>query len=237
MEDLFKKRYKAREEEYEQFREIVTVFSSVSNEAPDEFKHVCQTLGEQLSKENYKISYGGSPNGCNKWLIDGVVASKKGDVRAVKYSAWGVNHRVENPTEELRAEIVKTEGPDLFMRMTELRRDAMACVVLPGGTSTMEELWNAVEGAAEFKPIPVVILNLNGFYDPVKDQMDRMADYFYWPRYKKYVLFAESVPEVIRILNTLRYMKYLEMEQKPYKINAKRQSRRIKKRKVQTRRR
>jgi predicted Rossmann-fold nucleotide-binding protein len=225
MDKVFETRYQHREKEYELNREIVTVFSSVSNEAPSEFKKACRDLGEQLSKENYKISYGGSQKGCSKWLIDGVEKSGKGDVRAVKYAAWPINDRVQNPKNGMRGEVVKTGGPDLFMRMTELRRDAMACVVLPGGASTMEEMWNAIVASAEFKPLPVILVNINGFFDPAKEQMKSMANYFYWPRYQKYVLFASSIPETIQLLNAIRYLNRLDKEQEPYMINARRMAR------------
>ncbi len=220
MDKIFKKRYETRKREYSDYREVIAVFSSVSNEAPSKFRKTCVTLGRALAENDYKMSYGGSRNGCSRWLLNGAVSSGKADVRAVKYTDWPVNKRMEHPPKGLRSEIVQTGGPDLFMRMAELKRDAMACVVLPGGPATLEEMWNAIGGVAEFGPLPVIILNIDGFYDSAKKQMEVMADYFYWPKYNKYVMFAKDVDEVIQLLNTMRYLKIIQRGKAPYKSNA-----------------
>jgi predicted Rossmann-fold nucleotide-binding protein len=222
MEKVYEKRYIKREEEYKQHREVIAVFSSVSNETPKKFKKTCAELGEELSKHDYKISYGASVNGCNKWLLNGAEKTKKGDIRAVGYSSWAVNKRIAEPPSGMKTELIKTDGPNLMMRIAELKRDAMACVVLPGGPATLEEMWSAIGGVAEFEPRPVIILNIDGFYDSTKAQMNKMADYFYWPKYKRYVIFAKDVEEVIEILNTMRYVKIIQRGEKPYRIDSKR---------------
>lgn len=220
MEKKYETRLEARKKEYEKYREAVAVFSSVSNEAPTKFKKLCRDLGYKLAKNNYKMSYGGSRSGCSRWLVDGAEKSCQGDIRAVKYTDWPVNERMENPPEGMRTEIVQTGGPDLFMRMAELKRDALACIVLPGGPATLEEMWNAIGGVAEFGPLPVIIINIDGFYDSAKKQMEVMADYFYWPKYNKYVIFVSDVDEAIQHLNTMRYLKTIQKGKQPYRINA-----------------
>lgn len=222
MNRVFQKRYTSRKQEYTKFREIVAVFSSVSNEAPAKFRRTCVELGEALAENDYKMSYGGSRNGCSKWLVNGAEKTGKGDIRAVKYTDWMVNERMNHPPKGMKTQVVQTGGPDLFMRMAELKRDAMACVVLPGGPATLEEMWNAIGGVAEFGPLPVIILNVDGFYDSAKEQMKVMSDYFYWPKYNKYVLFAKDVNETIQLLNTMRYLKTIQRGKTPYKINARR---------------
>jgi predicted Rossmann-fold nucleotide-binding protein len=225
MDKVFEKRYDERKKEYDTHREVITVFSSASNEAPIKFKKLCRELGYKLAKNEYKMSYGGSRNGCGRWLVDGAEKSGKGNIRAVKYSDWPVNDRMENPPKGMRTEIVQTGGPDLFMRMAELKKDALACIVLPGGPATLEEMWNAIGGVAEFGPLPVIIVNIDKFYESAKEQMEKMADYFYWPKYNKYVVFVDNVDEAIQHLNTMRYLKIIQRGKKPYIINAKRGTR------------
>lgn len=225
MNKLLEKRYEARKMEYETNREIVAVFSSVSNEAPLKFKKMCKELGFKLAKNNYKMSYGGSRNGCSRWLVDGAEMSGKGNIRAVKYTDWPVNERMESPPEGMKTEIVKTGGPDLFMRMAELKRDALACIVLPGGPATLEEMWNAIGGVAEFGPLPVILVNIDNFFDSTKKQIEQMADYFFWPKYNNYVIYVSNIDEAIQHLNTMRYMKIIQRGKQPYLINAKRQER------------
>jgi predicted Rossmann-fold nucleotide-binding protein len=228
MEQLYKKRYQKRKEEYSKYREIVAVFSSVSNETPRKFRNLCYELGKELSKNDYKISYGASPNGCNKWLMDGAEQTRKGNIRAVSFRAWRVNERIENPPEGMKTELVQTKGDDLHNRITELKKDALACVVLPGGPATFEELWNAVVGVAELNSIPVIILNIDGFFNHTKAQMDVMSDYFYWPKYNRYVIFADTLDEVINLLNTMRYYKIVKKGETPYRYNVTRRNRQSK---------
>lgn len=225
MEKVFKRRYETRKKEYTKYREIVTVFSSVSNEAPKKFKKACFDLGEMLSENDYKISYGGSRGGCNRWLVDGAEKTHKGDIRAVAYSSWAVNKRMEHPPKGMVTEVIHTDGPNLMLRIAELKKDALACVVLPGGPATLEEMWNAIGGVAEFAPIPVIIVNIDGFYDEQKKQMEKMSDYFYWPKYNKYVLFVDSIKEVIETLNTFRYLKIIQRGEAPYKVDEMRSKR------------
>jgi len=222
MEKKFEKNYQARIKEGELNREIVAVFSSVSPEAPSSFKNMCSELGYALAKNNFKMSYGGSRTGCSKWLVDGAEKAGSGDIRAVKYSDWPVNERMADPPKGMRTEIVQTAGPDLFMRIAELKRNALACIVLPGGPATLEELWNSIVGVAELGALPIILLNIDNFFEPTKEQMKKMADYFYWPKYNNYVIYVSTVEEAIQQLNTLRYMKYIKNRDKPYNVNIKR---------------
>ena len=69
------RKYNKRKDEYNKDRHIVTIFSSLSNEAPKRFKDLCYSLGKSLSENNYKISYGAATDGCSSWIVDGAVQS------------------------------------------------------------------------------------------------------------------------------------------------------------------
>jgi len=187
-------------------KHIVTIFSSLSNEAPKNFKSLCYTLGKSLSENNYKISYGAATSGCSTWIVDGAVKSRKGNIRAVKYALWPIDKRMYKPPTGLTTEIINTTGEEVGERTIQLKKDATAIVVLAGGPNTMEELWNSVTGVAELNAIPVIILDPDGFFDGTIKQIKKMANYFYWPKYERYVLRAKSVEEVIHILEGIRYV-------------------------------
>ena len=213
------RKYNKRKNEYDKHRHIVTIFSSLSNEAPKRFKKLCYSLGKSLSENNYKISYGAATDGCSSWIVDGAVKSHKGDFRAVKYALWPINKRMYKPPSGLTTEIVETTGEEVGERTIQLKKDATAIVVLAGGPNTMEELWNSVTGVAELNAIPVIILDSDGFFDGTLQQIEKMAKYFYWPKYERYVLRAKSVEEVIHILEGIRYTKNLKKDRSPVKTN------------------
>lgn len=199
------RKYLKRKQDFLKARQIVTVYSSVSEEAPAPFQRLCYSLGKALSDNNYKISYGSATKGCSKWILDGVEKTHKGNVRAVKYSQWPIDERMYTPPAGMKTEIVETSGEELGDRIKELKRGAMAIVVVAGGPATMEELWNAVTGVAEINAIPVIVLDTDGFFDGTIRQIEKMAKYFYWPKYERYILRASSVEELVHILEGIRY--------------------------------
>lgn len=190
----------------------VTIFSSVSNETPTEFKNLCSDLGFRLSKHGFKISYGSSPNGCNKWLVDGAEKAPLSNFRAVGYQEWAIDERMEKPPKNMKTEIVMTKGNDLHERITELKKNSIAVVCLPGGPATLEELWNSIVGVAELNPIPVIIFNINNFYDDTIRQINKMAEYFYWPKYKNYIIEVKTIDELIPILDAFNYLNKMKID-------------------------
>ena len=107
-----------------------------------------------------------------------------------------------------------TKGTTLTKRITELKKNALAVVVLPGGPATQEELWNAIVGVAEggklLTTIPTILVNIDGFYNDTIQQLDIMAKYFYWPKYKNYIMAVSNMDELMSKLDSLRYMKKIK---------------------------
>ena len=67
--------------------------------------------------------------------------------------------------------------PDMHARQQEMARLSDAAIVLPGGCGTMAELMELVT----WKQLglylkPIVILNLDGFFDPLLEQLSRAAE-------------------------------------------------------------
>jgi len=65
-------------------------------------------------------------------------------------------------------------GNDLQERKRMLVKDADALVVLPGGTGTFDELWEmACARQIGFVNMPIVCVNVDGFYDPFLEMLER----------------------------------------------------------------
>jgi len=72
------------------------------------------------------------------------------------------------------AEILVADGEDLYERKRMLARGADAIVVLPGGTGTFDELWEmACSLSLGFVNIPIVCVNIDGYYDPFAEMLQR----------------------------------------------------------------
>lgn len=68
-------------------------------------------------------------------------------------------------------------GPDLQERKKLLVKDADALVVLPGGPGTWDELWEMACGRnIGLHNIPICLVNINGYYDPFMQILQRAYD-------------------------------------------------------------
>jgi len=74
-------------------------------------------------------------------------------------------------------ELLVAEGEDLQQRKKMLVDGADAIVVLPGGTGTFDELWEmAASRSVGFIDLPIVCVNVDGYYDSFVTMLQRAYD-------------------------------------------------------------
>ncbi len=148
-------------------------------------------LGEELARRGLAIVYGGTSNGSMRRLADAAL------------SAGG---RVIGVLPQLMDE-VKWAHP----RLTELRLvnslherkrvmlDASdAVVALPGGCGTFEELFEAITWkrlGLHLKPI--VLVNINGFFDPCVELLSRCVDEHFLDERHRAMWSVVAQPEAV----------------------------------------
>lgn len=93
---------------------------------------------------------------------------------------------------------------DMSSRKQKIISMSDAILVLAGSTGTMDELFEALADkklGLIWKPI--VVLNTNGFYTPLKEQLERMAkEGFMTEKHLRAVYFAENAKEAFeRLIN------------------------------------
>ena len=128
--------------------------------APDpSYAELAQHVGETLARRGIGIVYGGGRLGLMGILANAALAVG-GEVIGVIPEAL-VNAELAH-VGLTRLEIVQTMH-ERKARFTEL---SDGFVTLPGGTGTMDELWEAMSWAQlGYHAMPVGVLNHNGFYD------------------------------------------------------------------------
>jgi len=73
-------------------------------------------------------------------------------------------------------ELIYTD--DMRSRKAQMDQRADAFVILPGGFGTMEEMFEILVGRVlGYHNKPIVILNVQGFYDPLIELMDHMYEH------------------------------------------------------------
>ncbi len=175
----------------------VAVFCASSTKCHSDYLNGAEQLGKLLAKDGFVILYGGGKIGVMGRLADGAI-SLGGKVTGVipRFMIdleWG-----HQGCTELRIVDGMSERVQTFMK------EADAFVILPGGSGTFDELFQALS----WKRLglltgPIVIVNLRGYFDPCLELLDRsIRERFMDPRHRKMWSVVESVDQVPEALRT-----------------------------------
>src|SRR4051812_17767230 len=150
--------------------DTVCVYCSSSDRTPAVYLDAAARLGHTLAAAGIAIVYGGSSLGSMGRMATAALAAG-GKVtgvlpRFMDELEWG-----NRALTELR--IVD----DMHERKRLMLELSCAVIALPGGCGTLEELFEAIT----WKRLglyfgPIVLVNVNGFYDPCIDLLNRTVD-------------------------------------------------------------
>ena len=101
----------------------------------------------------------------------------------------------------------------MHVRKVEMYKRAEGTIVLPGGFGTLDELFEMLTLAQlEQHPHPIGIYNVNGYFDYLGQQLDRMVEEQFLKPFHRNMLFSESDPRVL--LQKMRNYEYVIAEGK-----------------------
>jgi uncharacterized protein (TIGR00730 family) len=170
----------------------IAVFCASANGNHVAYKAAAEELGRALATRNIGLIYGGA---------------KVGLMLAVAEAALAANGRVIGIIPEVLVDLeVAHRGlTELHVTSTMHTRKALigeksdAFIALPGGFGTFEELfevlaWHTLKIHAK----PVVLLNINGFYDQLISFLDHcVAEGMLKPKSREVLLVANSVEDAL----------------------------------------
>jgi uncharacterized protein (TIGR00730 family) len=137
------------------------VYCASSALAPPHFGDAAYELGRILAKKGITIVYGGGGKGSMGSLADGAL-SENGEIIGV-IPRFMMEREWAHPA--VRTMHLTETMAERKMKMVEL---ADGVVALPGGSGTFEELLEVITLKRLGKFLhPVVIVNQDGFYDPL----------------------------------------------------------------------
>ena len=197
-----------------QIKTVVVFCGSKFGFSP-EYRRDAEEMGALLGQNGFDLVYGGGTSGLmgavskaaleNGSKVTGVITGAFR--KAAYYSAL-------DGAEE---SVVRT----LPSRKARMLEQADACIILAGGIGTQDEQWEAaalidmqIAGKSRAFLKPVIVLNTNGIYDPLKVQMRQLIrEGFIHPGREKLIRSVDTPAEVIQKLKTWNGEGVLRAEQ------------------------
>ena len=175
----------------------VTVYCASSEAIPRSYHDLARVLGDRLARGGWEIVFGGVATGLMGTLGRAALAAG-GRVQSVilrQFVEMGIG--LEGVT---LLEVVE----DLRPRKARMEELSHACIALPGGFGTMEELLEIiVRKQLGFYSKPIVILNHLGYYDPLLQLFERAyQESFVDPSGRDLYRVAETADEAMALIGS-----------------------------------
>ena len=183
--------------------DTITVFSGLSRDNSVKGFSDCKRVGEIIAEKGYKMVCAGASIGCQNELIEGA-QEKGGKVIAVTVPMFA--HEL---SESLKKDAIISSGGDLSERKVIMKKATeFGYIILPGGPGTLDELCEVFAEKSENinngGKKRLIIVNTDGFYEPIKTQIQIMRDTFKWPHYGKGVDIIEDPEQLKKLIPNIK---------------------------------
>ena len=170
----------------------VAVFCGSSLGFNEVYKNEAIKLGDYFAENNIGLVYGGGKIGMMGVLADAIL-KKNGKVIGVIPGL--LRHEEVAHTEITEMIVTKT----MSKRKVKISRLVDGYIGLPGGFGTLDEIFEALTlGQLGIEQKPVGILNTNGFFDPLIQQLEVMVTEGYLKQSNKEMLMvSDSIDDLI----------------------------------------
>ncbi|MDR1718891.1 MAG: TIGR00730 family Rossman fold protein [Dysgonamonadaceae bacterium] len=167
----------------------ITIYGSSSSTIDSEYMAAAKRLGELLALHNIDCINGGGRFGVMAAVTEGVL-SQGGKVTGIIPQFMIDNGWLNDSLTEL---IITA---DMHQRKQLMAQKADACIALPGGIGTLEELLEVMAWKQlELYRHPIVILNTNGFYDPLFAMLKKAESEHFMRHERKDLWTVAATPE------------------------------------------
>lgn len=151
-----------------------------------------EKLATEFVKATIDVVYGGGAVGLMGKLADTIIANG-GKIK-------GIMPKFMNEVEWAHKQVVDFEFTDtMHERKAKFLEGIDGLVTLPGGSGTLEELLEAItlKRLGQFTK-PIIILNTNGFYDPLRAMLEKcVSENFMHEKHLGMWSFVDHPEEVI----------------------------------------
>jgi uncharacterized protein (TIGR00730 family) len=170
-----------------------------------------KSLGRILAENGVRLIYGGGSVGLMGAIADAVLESGGEITGIIPEFLMNREHMLLRAQERIVTR-------DMHERKRIMFERADAFVALPGGVGTLEELVEQITWAQLGRhKKPILIANIDGFWDPLCVLLDRMREtLFIRPGFTVDVLVADRVEDILpKLIEAARLVSDAEMEMTP----------------------
>jgi uncharacterized protein (TIGR00730 family) len=171
----------------------VVVFCGSSLGFNPVYKQAAIDLGNYFVKNNIGLVYGGGKIGM-MGVISDTILEKNGEVIGVIPKLLEREEVVHAGVEQMIVCKKMSERKVIMSKLVD------GYITLPGGFGTLDELFEALTlSQLHIEQKPVGLLNINGFFDAILVQIDKMVEEGYVkPENKKLLIVGSSVDDLMQ---------------------------------------
>ncbi len=175
----------------------ICVYCASSAKIDQAYFDATEKLALEFVHSDIEIVYGGGATGLMGKLADTII-DNGGKIK-------GIMPKFMNEVEWAHKKVADFEFTDtMHERKARFLVDIDGLVTLPGGTGTLEELLEAItlKRLGLFAK-PIVILNTNGYYEPLKQMLEKcVREYFMMEKHLEMWTFVDHPEEVVPALQS-----------------------------------
>lgn len=170
----------------------ICIYCASSAKVANTYFDETEKLAKELVKSKIEIVFGGGATGLMGKLADTVIENG-GKIK-------GIMPKFMADVEWAHKKVTDFEFTDtMHERKSRFLENIDGLVALPGGSGTLEELLEAItlKRLGQFTK-PIIILNTNGFYNPLKEMLEKcVSENFMSERHLQMWTFVDKVEDVI----------------------------------------
>lgn len=175
----------------------IAVYCGAATGNEEIYSQGAKKLGHWIVENNYGLTYGGGRYGL-MGIVANSVLEKDGFVHGIitqELADRELSHKTLS-----KLDIVA----DMSQRKQAMLSDSVACIALPGGPGTLEEISEAFSWTVVGDSInPCIFYNLNHYYDKLAEFFDSMTKQgFMEPKTRQTLLFSDSLPEIKHFIDS-----------------------------------
>ncbi len=177
----------------------VAVFCGSAKGKSDSYLKVAQDLAQIFKDQEIDLVYGGASVGVMGSLADACLARGRQVLGVIPKSLveWEVAHK--NLTDLIVVDTMHKRKEIMYLRSS-------AFIVLPGGFGTLDECFEILTWAQlKLHSKPVFILNQNGFYDFLREHINRaQQEGFISAQHAALLQFVDNLADLEKSLISLK---------------------------------